>query len=174
MRRVPRGFGAATLLVLMLASFAAQAAGIAGYWLKHGDYGNSAVIEIYASGDGFDGRIVRVQRVTFVEGDRSVEGEIVPQQMIGTVKADVRNPDPALRGRAILGLRIISGFRPDSATVWSGASIYNPEDGDTYHCKATLSGDDQTLTVRGYIGVPLLGESQTWTRLVTPDAAGWN
>lgn len=165
--------GSAGLLWLLLASFGARAADITGYWLKPGTYGNSAVIQIYPNGNRSDGKIVAVERTIFSPGDKSVDGVDVPEFLFGKVKTDVRNPYPALRSRPIQGLQIINGFRPDGDAAWTGASIYNPEDGEIYHCKATLSDDGKTLTVRGYIGVPLLGKSQVWTRVDSPSLPGW-
>lgn len=165
--------GGAALVSLLLASFAARAADITGYWLKQGTYGNSAVIQIVPNGNRFDGTIVAVERTSFVPGDKSVDGIDVPEALFGKPKTDVRNPYPALRSRPIQGLQIINGFRPDGGAVWTGASIYNPEDGEIYHCKATISDDGKTLTVRGYIGVPLLGKSQVWTRVESPAMPGW-
>jgi len=76
---------------------------------------------------------------------------------------DEHNPDPALRSRLLKGSVIIQGMHFDGGQTWSGGSIYDPGNGSSYHCTMELlaSGD---LKVRGYIGVPLLGRSQVWTR----------
>lgn len=162
------------LLSLVLSPFAWAADGIAGYWLKETeDPHKSAIIEIYADGTAFDGRIVRLRHPSFVAGEKSNAGAVVPAAMVGKIKADVLNPDAALRIRPIQGLKLIDGFKPDGDNVWSGATIYNPEDGETYTCKATLSKDGRTLKVRGYIGVPMLGRTQVWKRVESPQSIGW-
>lgn len=79
-------------------------------------------------------------------------------------KKDENNPDPALRDRPVLGLQILSGFKPDNSekTEWSGGKIYDPKNGKTYSCKMKLDGE--SLRIRGYIGIPLLGRTAVWNR----------
>lgn len=82
------------------------------------------------------------------------------------------NDDPARRCTActdarkdqpILGMTIIDGMR-ETAGGWDGGHILDPENGKTYRCKMHLEDGGQKLVVRGYIGVSLLGRSQTWNR----------
>ncbi len=168
----------ALLMGLTLSVFSAQVTtsqGIEGYWLKETeDPHKSAVIHIYRNGTVYDGRILKLRYPAFADGEKAHDGRVVPSELVGKVKMDVLNPDRALQQRPIEGLPVISGFRAESAYEWGSATIYNPEDGKTYKCKATLSEDGKSLKVRGFIGISLLGRTQTWTRLRTPDAAGWD
>jgi uncharacterized protein (DUF2147 family) len=68
-----------------------------------------------------------------------------------------------------LGLEIIRGMKQESDNKYGGGTILDPRDGKIYHAIMTVTPDGQTLVVRGYIGIELLGENQYWTRL--PDAA---
>jgi uncharacterized protein (DUF2147 family) len=76
---------------------------------------------------------------------------------------DEKNPDPALRDRPLIGLNLFAGFEYDGDGRWSGGTIYDPNSGKTYRCIVTLV-DANTLKIRGYVGVPLLGRTDTWTR----------
>lgn len=88
-----------------------------------------------------------------------------PLNDAGQPKTDGNNPDEALRQRPILGLPILTGFEPgDEAGVWDGGRIYNPEDGETYKSVINLKDDGAKLEVRGYVGLPMFGQSQVWTR----------
>jgi uncharacterized protein (DUF2147 family) len=67
------------------------------------------------------------------------------------------------KNKPILGLIIIKGLTKKGDT-FEGGKILDPKNGKSYHCKITLEGKDK-LVVRGYIGIPLIGRSQTWIRL---------
>jgi Uncharacterized protein conserved in bacteria (DUF2147) len=68
-----------------------------------------------------------------------------------------------------LGLEIIRGMVQESDDKYGGGTILDPRDGKIYHATMKVTPDGQTLIVRGYIGVELLGENQYWSRL--PDSA---
>jgi uncharacterized protein (DUF2147 family) len=102
-------------------------------------------------------------RISLV-GD-SLEGTIAgaPPGSPSERKFDDRNPDPALRNRRLDGLVIMSGFEHDGGRRWKNGTVYDPNSGRTYKCTITQI-DDDTLKIRGYIGVSLFGRSETWTR----------
>ncbi len=85
----------------------------------------------------------------------------------GKPKTDLHNPDTALHSRPICGLPILGGFAPDGSGGWNGGWIYDPDAGKTYKSQMHVAADG-TLHVRGYIGIPLLGRSETWTRPPAP------
>lgn len=68
------------------------------------------------------------------------------------------------RGKPILGLVFIKGMRR-SGSAYEGGTILDPDSGTHYSANMQLSQDGDTLTVRGYIGIPLLGQSQVWKRV---------
>ena len=70
------------------------------------------------------------------------------------------------RNQRILGLIILRNVRlADSKTrQWNGGDILDPENGKVYQVRLTLSADGHQLDVRGYIGAPLFGRTQTWIR----------
>lgn len=74
----------------------------------------------------------------------------------------------AQKNARLLGLTIVKGMRRDGLKYEDGA-ILDPRDGTVYHAQMEMSPDGQKLYVRGYVGIPLLGQTQTWTRL--PDDA---
>lgn len=75
---------------------------------------------------------------------------------------DTRNEDPALRGRPLVGARIMNDFRFDGANSWSGGKLYAVERGKTVDAKLVLVRDD-SLEIHVSIGV--LNRTVTWTRV---------
>ncbi|HEY4295369.1 MAG TPA: DUF2147 domain-containing protein [Paraburkholderia sp.] len=69
----------------------------------------------------------------------------------------------ARKDQPILGMTIISDMKKDGDT-WDHGQILDPENGKLYKCKMHLEDGGNKLVVRGYIGVALLGRSQTWVR----------
>lgn len=148
----------AGLLLLALPAAAQPADSVTGLWLtEEGDKGGRARVEITRTDDGtFRGEIVWLEEPEFPPGSEHA----------GEPKRDLENPDPALRDRPVLGLPILEGFTYEGDGTWSGGTIYDPANGKTYKAKLSLDGaGDDTLDVRGYVGVPLFGRTTTWKRV---------
>ena len=120
----------------------AAASDPSGLWLTaRGD----AKIRVSRCGPAFCGRVAWLRQPIISEtGQRPV---------------DRKNPDPAMRDRPILGLRLF-GMAPAGPDKWTGP-IYNAEDGQTYRGFITLLEPDR-LAVGGCVG-PFCG-SETWTK----------
>ena len=118
---------------------------IVGVWLTNGD--DPAKIQIYKSGDKFYGKIIWLKAPL----------------LNGSPKVDQNNPDKTKRTTPIIGLGLLSGFKFNGDDAWKGGNIYDPQNGKTYSCNISLK-DKNTLKVRGYIGISLLGRTEVWTR----------
>lgn len=126
-------------LLFTITLFAQNNDPILGKWENQSGEGR---IEIYKKNDKFYGKLYWIK---------------------DAAKKDVKNPDPKLRSRNIQGLEILTNFRKDSKTYVDG-EIYDPKSGKTYSCKMTLKGNDQ-LDIRGYIGISLIGRTESWKRI---------
>jgi hypothetical protein len=60
------------------------------------------------------------------------------------------------------------GLKSTSPDTWDGY-VYNPQDGKTYSGNITILSN-KALKVVAYIGLPIFGRSQTWTRVNSPAA----
>jgi uncharacterized protein (DUF2147 family) len=85
-----------------------------------------------------------------------------PDEEICTACSDDR------KGQPILGISLIRDMKR-KGMVYEGGNILDPRDGQVWKAMLTLSPDNQTMTLRGYLGVPMLGQDDAWKRL--PDTA---
>ncbi len=63
----------------------------------------------------------------------------------------------------ILGLTFMWGLKKDGEE-YNGGEILDPDNGKVYKSKVQLADGGKKLQVRGYLGVPMFGRSQTWLR----------
>lgn len=66
------------------------------------------------------------------------------------------------KGKPLTGLEIIRGLKKEG-NEFTGGTITDPKTGKTYKCTITKSGDQ--LSVRGYVGISLMGRTQTWHKV---------
>lgn len=118
---------------------------IIGKWINSS---GEAHVDISKKGEKYYGKIVWLKE---------------PKDEKGTVKTDVKNPEKSLQSRPILGLEILKDFVYDEGK-WTDGKIYDPKSGKTYSCNMSMKGND-VLNMRGYIGISLIGRSETWKRV---------
>ena len=89
-------------------------------------------------------------------------------QMCGTIAwvktpgKDVHNPDPAQRGRDLVGIPMIV-MSPSGADQWKG-TLYNYTDGRTYGGSMKMTGQ-KTMELSGCVLGGIICRAQTWTRV---------
>lgn len=141
-----RLFGLLLLAVLAPAAAAAQTPTPIGVWL----HDNKRIqVEIEPCGERLCGKLVWFRR---------------PNDAAGLPLVDVKNADPALRTRPLLGLTILRDLRRTGDRTWDEGRIYNPDDGADYRALMTILADG-SLRVRGYVIAPMFGKNFTWTRI---------
>ena len=67
------------------------------------------------------------------------------------------------KGKAVIGMEILSGLKK-TGDAYSGGHILDPDDGEIYRAEMKLKDQGTKLDLRAYIGIPLLGRTQTWIR----------
>lgn len=121
---------------------------ILGLW-KNGE--GTGIVQVYKKGDKYFGKIVWLK---------------VPNNPDGTPRTDINNPNEAERKKLLKGLENLRDFDHVSKNSWENGRIYDPKTGNDYACEMKLVNDN-TLEVRGYIGVSLFGRTDVWKRQVT-------
>ncbi|WP_415328746.1 DUF2147 domain-containing protein [Chryseobacterium sp. MMS23-Vi53] len=133
------------LLTFVLSLFGVMSfAQIEGKWKTIDDETKQAksIVEIYKKGDQYFGKVT--QLLAKPDNPNCVN-----------CKDDRKN-------KPILGLEIIRGLKKDGEE-FSGGTITDPKTGKTYKCTIKREGDK--LNVRGYIGLSLIGRTQTWQKV---------
>ena len=70
------------------------------------------------------------------------------------------------KDRPMVGLEIIRGVKKAEAdNTWDGGTILDAAEGKVYKVRLQMADGGRKLDVRGYIGAPLLGRTQTWIRV---------
>jgi uncharacterized protein (DUF2147 family) len=82
---------------------------------------------------------------------------------------DVNNPDKALRDKKIVGSVIFKDFTFEGGK-WTHGKVYDPDSGKTYSASMRLV-DSDTLSIHGYLVIPLLGRSEIFKRFSDGGAA---
>ena len=133
------------LFVFSSSAFAQKKDDILGKWLNPSGEGQ---IEIYKRGDKFFGKLAWIKE---------------PNDEKGKPKTDEKNPTESLRNKPLLNLEILKNFVFDDGK-WIDGTIYDPKSAKTYSCQLTLKDANQ-LSVRGFIGVSLIGRTEVFKRV---------
>jgi uncharacterized protein (DUF2147 family) len=120
-------------------SYAQQADKVLGVWLTEDKQGK---IQIYKQGNAYFGKIISGNEPN---------------------RVDDKNPDEKLRSRKLIGAVILSNFVFDGKGTWEDGKIYDPNNGKTYSCLMKFKNDN-TLEIRGYVGIAMFGRTAYWTR----------
>lgn len=149
-----RGHVVAAFAVSLLAPFTLRAQPAApspaGLWHTIDDNTKKprAEIRISVSGDSLTGTVVR---------------SLVP----GEVGDKLCDKCPGARhNQPMIGMAILTGLHRDKSNplLWSDGEVLDPDHGKTYKARIELAKDGRTLKLRGFIGVPMLGRTQVWSR----------
>lgn len=101
--------------------------------------------------------------VEIYEKDGLFYGKVVRILTKGKENAKCDDCKGVQKGKPILNMVILSDLKK-SGKEWSGGKILDPNNGKVYKATMKLNGVDK-LDVRAYIGLSLIGRSQTWQRV---------
>ncbi len=134
------------LAMLVPIALLAETYNIEGYWFNSE---KTSKIQVYKTTSGhYAGKIVWLKE---------------PNDENGVPKVDNKNPDKSLRSRALMNLVILRALASKGNNKYDSGTIYDPKSGNTYSCKAEITGPN-TMKMRGFIGISLVGRTEVWTR----------
>lgn len=153
-----RMLATATMVAMLAPIFpvAAQQPSVMGTWLTAS---KSAEVRLAPCPGASNGPVCGT--VVKLNDPRDAAGKPIAAEDV----VDARNADPSLRTRKVLGMVLLYNFaRTTDSNAFEGGTIYNGENGKTYKANMSLQPDG-TLKLRGYVGTPMFGETQVWTRI---------
>lgn len=137
--------------------------------LAYAQIAQTGVTGLWKTIDDQTGKPKSLVRITEANGE--YQGKV--EKLFRTPDQD-QNPkcdkcEDARKDQPIIGMTILTGMKKDKEDEYSGGQILDPNNGKIYKSKMNLKEDGSKLDVRGYVGMPMLGRTQTWVR---EDAAG--
>jgi len=123
-----------------------QAQSIVGKWKTFDDQTGDAksIVEISEKGGKYQGKVIEILN----PAKKDSKCDKCP----GTDK-----------GKPIEGLVIIRNLTK-KGEEYTGGTIIDPQSGKEYKCSIKPNGATK-LEVRGYVGISLIGRTQTWTKM---------
>jgi uncharacterized protein (DUF2147 family) len=124
---------------------------------------NASPVGLWKNIDDQSGKPKALIRITETNG--MLEGRI---EQLFRAPGEEQNPKcdkctDERKNQPIVGMVIMKNLKKDG-DEYNGGEILDPNNGKVYRSKLKLADGGKKLDVRGYIGVPLLGRSQTWIR----------
>ncbi|MET3896482.1 uncharacterized protein (DUF2147 family) [Devosia sp. UYZn731] len=122
-------------------------------------------ITIAACPEGFCGALSKI----IVPGVGLTPEELAAAQAMDPATfTDMRNKDPELRNRPMLGLQILTLLPSTKPNIYDG-EIYNPQDGNTYSGYVEMTGPD-VARLNGCVLFNVVCKGEDWVRAPPPVA----
>lgn len=139
----------AIALMLSFAAWGADPASPVGLWKTIDDKTKMprSLVRIVETNGVYEGRIEQLL-------NRQPDDD--PQNLCRACPGD-------LKDKPLVGMTILTGLKKDG-DVYAGGEILDPKNGKSYRCKMETIEGGKKLSVRGFIGISLIGRTQTWLR----------
>ena len=105
--------------------------------------------------------------VRITDGGGVITGKV--EKIFDPAKANAKceKCEGELKDQPVVGMAIITNVKqdPEETNLWNGGQIVDPNNGKSYKVRLKPIEGGKKLEVRGYIGTPFLGRTQTWIRV---------
>jgi uncharacterized protein (DUF2147 family) len=106
----------------------------------------------------------RLGLIRIFERNGAYFGRIEPSSPSDDFSARCTRCTDERKNQPIIGLVIMRNLRLKDGE-YVGGDILDPRTGGVYGCEFRLIDGGKRLRMRGYLGIPLLGRTQTWERV---------
>ena len=146
-RMICIGFAALVSTACLAAT--STTSGIQGNWqtIDKKTHQPSSIVSIRKENNAYVGTITKI----FAENQHN------PTDVCRNCKGDLHN-------KPILNMNILHAQIEPTGAV-KQCMVLDPQIGKVYHCTLKVTDKGQTLKLRGYIGMPLLGRTDEWHRV---------
>ncbi len=139
-------------------------AGVAGMlelsaWVCHAQ----VMADIAGTWKTYDDETGRPAALVRIFEDRGVYAGRVLEVLDGQGPSRCGKCSGERRDQPIAGMLVLTGLRRQGDR-YTGGEILDPEEGRVYRVEARLTEQGRKLSVRGYLGLPILGRDQIWER----------
>ena len=123
--------------------------------------GPDSPVGLWKNIDDRTGEAKALVRIEEVDGE--LRGRIESVLTPGRADAVCEQCEGDLKDKPIRGMQILEGLRK-AGDWWEGGTILDPNNGKSYRSQLRTIEGGSKLEVRGFIGMPILGRTQTWVR----------
>lgn len=96
-------------------------------------------------------------------GSHAICGKII--ELKEPINPATNKPKVDPDGKPMISMEIMKNFKHTAGQEWDGGTIYDPKEGKEYSATFELQEGGNTMNLRGYVLISLIGKTQTWTRI---------
>jgi uncharacterized protein (DUF2147 family) len=126
-------------------------------------WAQNSPVGLWKTIDDATGKPKSLVRITETNGELSGKIEKLFREPNEDQNPMCEKCEGAMKAQPIIGMTILTGLKKDGES-WTGGQVIDPKNGKTYKAKVTPIDGGKKLEMRGYIGMPMLGRTQTWVR----------
>jgi uncharacterized protein (DUF2147 family) len=124
---------------------------------------DTSPVGVWKTIDDASGKAKSLVRITETQGELTGKIEKLFREPNEDQNPKCDKCEGERKDQPILGMTIVTGLKK-TGDDYSGGEILDPKSGKVYKSKAELKDGGKKLEVRGFIGMPMFGRSQTWVR----------
>ena len=111
----------------------------------------------------FDDETNQPAAIVLISEKNGLFSGVVTKLLVPSALPTCEKCSDARKAKPVIGMEILTGLKK-TADSYSGGEILDPDNGEIYRATIRLADQGNKLDLRAFIGIPLLGRTQTWIR----------